>query len=152
MKKSIIVVVLVLAVACLIFGQAKKQTQATSAEQNLMQMEKDLINAYLKQDVASLDRLMADDYVGTGDEGSLSTKAEAISNLKSGASVPSSIVVEDIKARAWGDAGVIWSRSTEKGQSQGKETSGQYQHTTTWVKIAGRWQAVAGHSSKIVKK
>jgi hypothetical protein len=152
MKKSIIAIVLVLAFACLIFGQAKKQTQATSAEQELMQMEKDLINAYLKQDVASLDRLLADDYIGTDSDGSLSTKAESISNAKSGTDPVTSVVVNDMKTHVWGDAGVVWSRSADKFQTKGNETSGQYQHTTTWVKIAGRWQTVAANSSRVVKK
>ena len=152
MKRLIIAIVLVLAVSFLIFGQAKKQTQTTSAEQELMQMEKDIINAYLKQDVAALERLLADDYISTGDDGSLSTKAEDVSSLKSGVSVPTSIVVEDMKARVWGDAGVVWSRSVDTSRSKGSETSSQYQHTTTWIKIAGRWQAVAANNSKIVKK
>ena len=153
MKRLIIEISLVLTIFCLACGQANQQTQATadsaSAEQELMQMEQDLINAYLEQDVASLDRLLADDYIATGDDGSLSTKAEGISNLESGVSVPSSIVVKDMKARVWGDAGVVWSGGVVTSQSEGNETSSQSRHTTTWVKITGNWQAVAGHASNV---
>jgi hypothetical protein len=95
---------------------------------------------------------MANDYIGTGDDGSLSIKAEVISNAKSGTDPVTSIVVNDMKTHVWGDAGVVWSRSIVKFQSKGNEISGQYQHTTTWVKIAGRWQAVAGHASKVANK
>jgi hypothetical protein len=61
-------------------------------------------------------------------------------------------VVDEIKARLWGDTGVVWMRTTEKSQVNGKDTSAQYQGTSTWIKRSGRWQWVASHSSKVVKK
>jgi ketosteroid isomerase-like protein len=155
MKRLIFAMVLVLAVSFLIFGQAKKQTAAksTSADQELIQLEKDWSNAAIKRDVAFLDRIMTDDNVGTDYEGVVHTgKAQYLSDLKSGACTMTSQVIEDIKARVWGDAGVVWMRWTEKSQSNGKDTSGHFQGTDTWIKIDGRWQCVAGEWTKVVKK
>jgi hypothetical protein len=61
-------------------------------------------------------------------------------------------VWEDIKAKVWGDAGVVWMRFTQKSNVEGKDTSGTYQETDTWIKINGRWQNVSAHWSKVVKK
>jgi hypothetical protein len=152
MKRSIITIVLVLAVSFLIFGQAKKQTQPTSAEQELIQLEKDWMDAGIKRDIAFLDRVEADDCIATDEEGNLHNKAEHLANVKSGTQTVTSIVIDDIKAHVWGDAGVAWVRWTEKSQLKGKDTSGQYQETDSWIKISGRWQCVAVHWSKVVKK
>jgi len=156
MKRLMIAISLVSAVFCLACGQANQQTQATadsaSAEQELMQMERNIINAVLKRDVASYEQLLADDFTGTGNDGSLTTKAEEVSSMKSGATAVTSIEVHDMKAHVWGDAGVVWSRSTEKTQLEGNETSGQYQHITVWIRRSGRWQAVAAQSTGVVEK
>jgi|WetSurSiteA1Bulk_404760.scaffolds.fasta_scaffold47592_2 hypothetical protein len=152
MKRLIVVIVLVLTVSCLIFGQAKKQTQATSAEQELIQLENDWSDAAIKKDVAVLDRILADEATFTGSEGNLSTKAEMVADLKSGTSTVSSLVVDKIKARVWGDTGMVWGRTTEKSQYKGKDSSGQYQWTDTWIKLSGRWQCIGGQTVKVVKK
>jgi hypothetical protein len=151
MKRLMIAMVLVLAISFLIFGQAKKQAQATSAEQELIQLQKEVAEATVKRDVATIDRIITDDSAGTDDEGNVGNKTQLLASLKSGEGFPSSIVVDDIKARVWGDAGVVWMRATEKSQVSGKDISVQYQETNTWIKRSGRWQFVASHRSKVVK-
>jgi ketosteroid isomerase-like protein len=152
MKRLIIAIVLVLAVSCLIFGQAKKQTQATSAEQELIQAEKEWNDAILKRDVASMKRIIADDGMGMSPEGNITPKAEMITDLTTGASTLTSVIVDDITARVLGDIGVTWSLTTEKTQLKGNTTTSQYRHLTSWVKRSGSWQLFAGSSAKIVKK
>ena len=138
MKKLISTIALVLVVSSLAFGQAKKQTQATSAEQELIQLENEWTNAAIKRDVSVLDRILADEAIFTGFDGNLGIKAELVADVKSGASALSSAVVDNIKARTWGDTGMVWMRWTEKSQYKGKHSSGQYQSTDTWIKISGR--------------
>lgn len=125
---------------------------ASAAEQELIQLTKDFADAQIKCDVAFFEQRMPDDNIGTDEEGNLHNKAELIAGLKSGTDTITSVVWEDIKARVWGDAGVVWMRFTQKSQSKGKDTSGTYQETDTWIKINGRWQNVTAHWSKIDKK
>jgi len=126
---------------------------ASAAEEELIKLETDWGNAQIKRDVAFLDRIIADDSVYTDEDGIVHTnKAEGLADLKSGAATTTSVVVDDMKARVWGDTGVVWGRTTVKSQYKGKDTSGTFQWTDTWIKINGRWQCVAGHGSKIVKK
>jgi uncharacterized protein (TIGR02246 family) len=152
MKRSIIAIVLVLAVSYLIFGQAKKQSQATSAEQELIQLEKDWDDATVKRDAAAMKRIVADDSLSMGPDGNFYTKAEMIAAMTSAANTTSSSVMEDIKARVLEDVGVTWSLTTDKSQSKGKEVGTQSRHVTTWVKRSGRWQLFAGTSAEVVKK
>lgn len=80
------------------------------------------------------------------------TKAQDLADVKSGAYVITSGVMDDIKVRVYGDTAVVTGRNTVKGQYKGKDISGQTRWTDTWVKSAGRWQCVATHSSRIAQK
>ena len=90
MKKLSVVVVFLLAFSCLAYGQAKKQAspaapaKAPSAEQELIKLEKEWADAWVKGDVAALDRTLADDFVSTDFEGTLWDKAMTVALMKSG--------------------------------------------------------------------
>jgi ketosteroid isomerase-like protein len=140
-------------VVVLVFGVAiLAQTQTESVEQELIKLEKGWLDAMLKKDIAFLDRIIADDFTDTDPEGNVSTKAQGLAKFKSGEYVLISGVIDDIKVRVYGDTAVVTGRSTQKAQYKGKESTGQYQWTDTWVKLAGRWQCVAVHMSEIAQK
>ena len=140
-------------VAVLVFGVAIiAQTQTENVEQELIKLENEWNNAWVKADVKFLDQIVADDYILTDSEGNFQTKAQLLTGLKSGEIVFISAVGENLKVRAYGDAAVVRGLNTEKSQNKGKDTSGKYQWTDTWIKHAGRWQCVATHASKVHQK
>ena len=143
---AVCVVFLVSAVAIL------AQQKSGSAEQELLKLEQDWTNANVKADVAFLDRILAEDWVFTDPEGVVWTKAQSLAALKSGEDKIASMVPDDMKARVYGDAAVVTGRNTTKETLKGKDISGLYRWTDTWIKKAGRWQCVATHASMIVQK
>lgn len=147
---AVCVVVLVLAVTT--WAQTPAKPKSVSVEQELLKLEQDWTNADLKADVAFLDRILADDWVITDNDGTVTNKAQDLASLKSGELVLSSMVTDDMKARVYGDAAVVTGRNTLKGTSKGKDISGQERWTDTWIKMAGHWRCVATHSSKIAGK
>lgn len=128
------------------------QQKAPSAEQVLLQLEKQWADANVKADVAFLDKILADDWTWTDADGVVWTKAQSLMVMKSGEDVISLFVVEDMKARVYGDAAVVTGRSTSKEIFKGKDISGTYAWTDTWIKRAGQWRCVATHASKIPGK
>jgi hypothetical protein len=52
--------------------------------------------ADLEKDLKTIDRIMADDWVGLDFQGTANTKAQVIANLKSGASTTHSVVASDV--------------------------------------------------------
>jgi ketosteroid isomerase-like protein len=147
---TVCVVVLVLAVA--VQAQTLAQTKSGGVEQELIKLENEWADAWVKSDVAFFERIEADDYTYTACEGSVWTKAQDLALLKSGQDVITSWVLADMKVRVYGDAAVVTGRTTVKETWKGKDVSGQYRYTDTWVKRAGRWQLVASHTSKIAQK
>ena len=139
-------------VAVLVFGVAiLAQTKTKSMEQELIKLENEWGEALVKRDAASIDRIMADDYICIVD-GSVFTKAQYIEYVKSSKEEILSLVIDEWKVGVYGDAAVVMGRTTMKMQSAGKEMTDQVRFTDTWVKRAGRWQCVAAHNSTIAQK
>ena len=147
-------IVIAFCVAVSVFGVSiLAQTKTESIEQELIKLENRWGEAVVKRDIASIDRIMADDYVGIYD-GSVfaSTKAQYIDYVKSSKEEMLSMEADEWKVRVYGDAAVVIARVTMKIQSAGKEMTSQFRFTDTWVKRAGRWQCIAGHNSTIAQK
>lgn len=129
----------------------------SKVDHELMQMEKDWSAAFLKHDTATIDRLLADEYVGTDGRGIMTSKAEEIEEAKppkSGNSPPFIILdesVTDMKVRIYGNVAVVNGRVIEKIRANDKEGEIQYRRTTVWVKRQGRWQCVSFHGSRILQ-
>jgi len=153
MKKTFIAfaaMVLVLALA------ASSQTPVGAgpgpAEQELLSLMQDWMNAEVKADMAYLDKFIADDCFITDPAGNVWTKAQFLGGLESGEGAVLSFSLDNMKARIYGDTGVVSGRMTAKQMFQGKDISGQYQCTDVFIKTAGRWQCVAIHLSLIAQK
>ena len=150
------VIVIALGTPWLAFGQAKTQPAApsknASVEKELITLEDGWNEAMVKVDVAFLDRIFADDYTDTDQNGIVSTKTQDIADLKSGDLKLTSSVSDDYKVRVYGNAAVVTARCTMKAQYKGKDVSGAYRLTDTWVRHSGRWQCVAEHLSKIAEE
>jgi ketosteroid isomerase-like protein len=126
--------------------------QTASVEQELTKLENEWADALVQHDWTFLDRILADDYLVTDPEGNVSTKAQEIAFFKSGEFAVTSCVHHEMKVRVYGDAAVVTGRSTVKETYKGKDFVPNFRWTDTWVKSAGRWQCVAGHSSEIAQK
>jgi len=149
MKRIVFAVGLVV----LTFGAAiLPQTQTESVEQELIKLEKETNDAWVKHDVEAYARLLADDYLCTGPDGDIITKAQDLAELKSDENTTTSAIADDFRVRVFGDAAVVTFRLTYENQFEGKESTGQERFTDTWVKRDGRWQCVAVHYSRIEQK
>jgi len=147
--KSLCTAGLLAALVLPVFGVAR--ADAPSVEQNLMQMERDWTQAGLKKDAASLDKIIADDWVAIGFDGKTVTKAEVMADLKSGASAAQTVELGAMKVRVFGNTAVVTGSDTEKSTYKGKDSSGKYVWTDVFVMRQGRWQAAASQSTKVEK-
>lgn len=151
--KQLIVVCILVTSSILAFGQAKKPG-TVSVEQILTQMERDwsLVGTNkvnVDKDIKTLDRILADDWVGLSFQGTVRAKAEAIASVKSGSSTTQSIELGPMKVRVFGNTAVVTGSDTEKSTFNGKDSSGKYVWTDVFVERNGRWQAVASESTKV---
>jgi len=153
MKRIVIAVsVAALVIAIGATSQTTNQIKTGAAEQELLKLMNDWMNAEVKADMAFLDRFIAEDCVITDPVGAVWTKAQFLGGLKSGEGAVLTSMLDNMKARIYGDAAVVNGRMTATQKFQGKDISGQYQCTDMFIKKAGQWQCVAIHLSMIPQK
>ena len=151
MKRILLTMAMMLALPALILCQtnAKNAGKKGGDEQAVRQTLDDLVTGLGKNDIAALDRIYAEDYTFVGDTGMIMTKAERIAAMKSGDLKYESISHEVVSVHLFGDTAVIVTRITTKMASGLKFSGGQFITTGTFVKIKGRWQLVAAHSTRL---
>ena len=133
---------------------------ATSGEEAVSQTEADIerlerewVDAIVKKDAAALDRLLANDFNGTSPTAHLYTKQMAIDDVTRGAYVVDAMDLDEVSVNSYGDAvAVAFTSQEEKSRYGDTDISGHYHYTNVWVKIDGRWQAVASHGSRYDRK
>jgi ketosteroid isomerase-like protein len=93
--------------------------------------------------------LLADKFIGTGSDGKVSGKAEALADAK--ARKYESMEYEDVKVTVFGGTAIATGGSRAKGtDASGKPMDNHSRWTDTWVKMpSGQWQCVASHVSII---
>jgi ketosteroid isomerase-like protein len=151
-RAGFMVGMIVLALAVAAWAQTWAQPKGGSVAEELISLENSWNAALVKRDWAFIDRILADDFVATNMDGIVKTKAQSLASLKSDETVITSEVADDFRVRFYGDTAVVTFRNAEKSQLKGKDTSVQERVTDIWVKIAGRWQCVAEHASRIAQK
>ena len=141
-----------LTVTCISFAFGEDRREATN-EQEVRQMIQKYRSALLQRDIPMLEKIWADDYVFVNASGEVLTKAQRLSNLKSGATSLDSIKQEEnITVRVYQNSAVVTSRVTLKGQYSGKQISGQYRSTLVWVKGPAGWQLVSNQLTALATK
>ncbi len=126
--------------------------QEASAEERIVQMEREFAEATLRHDVTALERNLADNFLGVDVNGQHLNKAEVLARVKSPDIELTSLRHEDIRVRVFGDCAVATARTVVAGRYKGQETSGEFPYMRVWVKREGRWLAVATQSSAIPKR
>jgi len=141
-----------LTVTCISFAFGEDQRETTN-EQEVRQMIQKYRSALLQRDIPMLEKIWADDYVFVNVSGEVLTKAQRLSNLKSGATSLDSINQEEnITVRVYQNSAVVTSRVTLKGQYSGKQISGQYRSTLVWVKGPAGWQLVSNQLTALATR
>jgi len=155
MKCCIPHLVITMALMSFAFGQSTTQQESKNSktEKEVRQMIGKYRTALLQRDIATLEKIWADDYVFVNASGDVLTKAQRLANAKSGATTLDSIREEEnITVRVYENSAVATSRVTIKGQYSGQPTSGQYRSTHVWVKGSEGWQLVSNQLTALSPK
>ena len=117
----------------------------------ISQLEKDWVAAIEKQDTATVERLLAEDFVGTSPTAHTFTKTQAVDDLKSARYVVEKMALDEVSVNVYGTTAVSFTSQEERSKYDGDDTSGHYHFTDVWVKKDGRWQVVASHGTRYDK-
>jgi ketosteroid isomerase-like protein len=143
MRKILLVTALFMTAMPVLAQTAAKPEQNNAAQQAVLKLTQEWLDAEDKADRAALNRIIADDFLGTGPMGGAVTKTDVIPGEGSG-SHGLAITGRDINARVFGDTVIVTGRGVPKVQDRP-----EMRFTVVFVKRADRWQMVAGHLSAV---
>lgn len=120
-------------------------TANSSVETELKKLEREWFTAVVKKDSATLDRLLAKDFVALNSDGSVIDKAAMSEMVQAGRLQLDDIRSDEFKLRLYGNTAVVTGKSTYV--REGKELGSSF-HQEIWVKRPDsvgklRWQAVS---------
>jgi ketosteroid isomerase-like protein len=122
-------------------------TPAPDVEKAITQLERDWVAAIVKKDDVSVERLLANDFVGTSPTAHTFNRTAALQDLKSGKYVVDAMELDEISVNTYGDVAVAFTSQNEKSRYADADTSGHYHFTDVWVKRNGAWNVVASHGT-----
>jgi len=120
----------------------------------LKELEQSWEGSLLTHDAAVIERIVADDFVGTSSSGKIGNKSTLLTEARSDKSVYKTAVSEEISVHTFGpNVAVVTGIARESGKNAaGKSFSHAYRFTDTWVERNGEWQCVAAHAMVLPKK
>ena len=117
-------------------------------EAALLQIQQDWMDAVSNKDRAALDNILADDYVGNGEQG-VRNKRQVLNEAMSNALKIESAEHSNLQPMVFGDTAVVNGMTTLKGTEGRQDISGQYRWTDIFERRDGRWQCVASYGTAV---
>ena len=154
MKRITIIALVVLAATLHALGQTGKDktSKADRIKSDLMQLERDIGKANINNDYAFFERVEAEEFLFTDANGGITTKKQDLEGLKQPPNPDAKLVaydVDEMNVLLYDKTAVVTGRVTAKRIVKGTEVVGRTRFTDVFVWRDGRWQIVAGHSSRI---
>lgn len=132
------------------FAQDKQDKKAEAADiaAAVTQLENDWIEAEKIGNADKLGAILADDWRAISFDGKITTKKQALADLKSGAEKLESYEMGPMDVKVLGGRiAVVQGSDTEKSSTKGKDTSGKYMWMDVFVERNGKWVAVRSQSA-----
>jgi len=108
--------------------------------------------AVKKNDVATMDRILADDFVLVTGLGKTYTKADLLKEARSKRTVYEHQEDSGQKVRVWGDTAVVTALLWAKGTEDGKAFDYKLWFSDTYVRAPAGWRYVFGQASTRLPK
>jgi ketosteroid isomerase-like protein len=103
--------------------------------------------AYDRGDIATMNTLLADDFIITVEDGSTFSKSGYIAHYGDSTVHVEISDMSDLKVRMHGKTAVVTGAYHEKGTSKGKPYEYRDRFTDVWMNMNGPWQVIASHYS-----
>ena len=136
------------ATVVLVATTAAAQSPAKAAEAAVLAVERQWNDARAHGDVATLNRVLLDDWTVTHANGTTDTKATYLADLKSGARQFSGDVIErDVTVRFFGDTAIVAGSSESTVTLNGQRQGGALHFTRVFVLRGGTWKMAVSQAT-----
>jgi len=141
MKRVSILALAVLATVLLVHGHTSdKNARDAKVVQELRNLIHTWDKAYTTGDVATIERLLADEFSFVGG----ANKTQYLASFKSRApdSAVESAISTDVKVQVYGQTAIVTGLDTITARTKGATRKTEWLYMDVWVRRSGRWQCV----------
>lgn len=117
--------------------------------QKIIELDRQRMTAMAEKDVATLNRIIADDLIYTHSSARTDTKATLIGAMESGAAVYTSVEPSDVVAQDLGDAVVLTGVAAMSVKLGDTPNSFRVRFIDVYANRGGQWQMVTWQSTKL---
>jgi ketosteroid isomerase-like protein len=125
---------------------------AADDKKTVAALDRQYQEAVKANDVATMDRILADDFVLVTGSGKIYTKTELLDDAKPGRSIYEHNEESIQTVRVWGDTAVVTAKLWEKGTDDQKPFDHTFWFSDTYVRTSSGWRYVFGQSSLALPK
>jgi ketosteroid isomerase-like protein len=119
------------------------------AAREVERLERELVAAIAKGDLATYDRIVADDYVAFEASGKTTPKAEILASYRSGVRKYTDLTIFDVQGRVFGDTAVVTAKTKGLRREEGRDVPNRVRYIRVYAKRDGGWRAVAQMAAPI---
>jgi ketosteroid isomerase-like protein len=126
-----------------VFAQRNHQRhdRKRSEREQIVELEQQWQKAALTDDVAAMDRLLSEDYLGITSSGEVLTKVQQLDHMRSHELVISKLQTSELKIKLIGNIAIVTSLARVEGISDGGPLRGAYRYTRVYQRLAsGAWK------------
>lgn len=135
-------------VMCLLAFRASA-APADDAVRQVEGLERELVGAIARTDLATYDRIVAEDYVAFEASGKENQKADIIASYRAGTRGYTGLEIFDVHGRVFGDTAIVGARTKGFRREGGRDVPNNVHYIRVYARRDGRWRAVAQKSSPI---
>jgi ketosteroid isomerase-like protein len=122
-------------------AKAAKPAKKPDYKRQVEQLEEVWRVAQLNGDMATMDKLLSEDYVGITMNGQVVTKMQQLDRMRTRQFVLTKIELNDVKVKLIGTTAIVTSQAEVEGTSEGNSIRGTYRYTRVYSRLAsGAWK------------
>ena len=120
------------------------------AKRQVELLEEEWRVAQLAGDVATMDRMLSDDYIGISMTGQVSTKAQQLDRVRNHKVAIHRVDLTDMKVKLIGSIAIVTSRAEVEGINESGPVRGTFRYTRVYQRLpSGAWKITSFEATRI---
>jgi ketosteroid isomerase-like protein len=113
-------------------------------------LEEQWRKAQLAGDVATMDKMLSEDFIGISMSGQVNTKAQQLERVRSRKLVVTKVELSDMKVKLVGSVAIVTSQADVEGTNEGVSVKGKYRYTRVYQRRpSGEWKITSFEATRI---
>ena len=142
----------ILVLFAIVKSTTRNAAAAANEKEEILKIDEERNQALQHGDIATLDRIYADDLVYANATGVLLTKAQHLADLKGRALNFKSFKHDDVQVTVHGDTGILTGISTSAVEFHGTVSSSPRRFLNVFVRKDGRWLCAAHFETPVLSQ